>query len=162
MLSLLGLQPFHNAVDVETMGTSSPDKWTIVSGTFAIRTTPVEGNPEKKQFFERFYDFFEFFMSTCKFHKYHRWRSISKKQHRSSLWLWLLIWFWTQIVKSDFEDYLLELGFLVRSDESFRGFLGHWRLLELLMVGFRRQTFWRSHILDFPKFVLILEKLYLV
>ena len=61
MLSLLGLQPFHYAVDVETMRTSSPDKWTIVSGTFAIRTTPVEGNPEKKQFFERFYDFFLFF-----------------------------------------------------------------------------------------------------
>ena len=51
MLSLLGLQPFHNAVDVETMGTSSPDKWTIVSGTLAIRTTTVEGNPEKKAIF---------------------------------------------------------------------------------------------------------------
>ena len=48
MLSLLGLQPFHYAVDVETMGTSAPDKWTIVSGTLAIRTTTIEGNPEKK------------------------------------------------------------------------------------------------------------------
>ena len=48
MLSLLGLQPFHYAVDVETMGTSAPDKWTIISGTLAIRTTTIEGNPEKK------------------------------------------------------------------------------------------------------------------
>ena len=44
-------------------------------------------------------------------------------------------------MRSDFEENLLELGFLVRWDESFRGFLGHWRLLQLLMVGFRRQTF---------------------
>ena len=54
MLSLLGLQPFHDAMDVETVRTSTPDKWAIVSGAFAIWTTTIKGHPKILEILEKF------------------------------------------------------------------------------------------------------------
>lgn len=45
MLSLLSVQPFHNAMDVKTVSACSPHKRAIITGQFAIRAASIKGHP---------------------------------------------------------------------------------------------------------------------
>ena len=38
------IDPFHDAVNVETMCARAPDDWTVITRNFAIRTTSVKSH----------------------------------------------------------------------------------------------------------------------
>merc|ERR550534_2871117 len=44
LIHLLAVEPFHDAVDVETVGTLAPNKGAVIAGEFAVWAATVKGH----------------------------------------------------------------------------------------------------------------------